>query len=216
MHEAWADVGSLGPDADYDEIVLSAMGCPECERALVSIKFRKVVVSDQGPTDIIDGRRIVYPRIVTRQPPPTEVPEPLAQDFREAGLVLNDSPKASAALSRRCLQVVLRDQAGVKPSDLSKEIDEAMPHLPPYLAGAVDAVRHVGNFAAHPMKSQSTGEVIDVEPGEAEWLLDVLEGLFAFYFVEPAALQHKRAALNQKLADIGKPALKEPPPVLGT
>ena len=31
------------------------------------------------------------------------------------------------------------------------------------------------NFAAHPIKSMHTGEVIEVEPGEAEWLLDTLE-----------------------------------------
>lgn len=86
----------------------------------------------------------------------------------EACLVLPDSPKASAAISRRCLQAVLRDAAGVKPADLSREIDEAMPHLPPYLADAIDAVRNVGNFAAHPVKSRSTGEVVDVEEGEAE------------------------------------------------
>jgi len=32
------------------------------------------------------------------------------------------------------------------------------------------------------------------------WLLDTLEGLFDFYFVQPALLQKKRAALNAKLA----------------
>jgi hypothetical protein len=80
-------------------------------------------------------------------------------------LVLNASPKASAALSRRCLQLLLREKAGVKASDLSREIDEAMPQLPPYLAGAIDAVRNVGNFAAHPMKSKSTGEIVGVDQG---------------------------------------------------
>lgn len=122
--------------------------------------------------------------------------------------MLVDSPKASAALSRRCLQAVLREKAGVQPSDLSREIDAAMPGLPAYLADAIDAVRNVGNFAAHPIKSRSTGEVVDVEEGEAEWLLDVLEGLFSFFFVEPAALKEKRDTLNAKLHDVGKPPLK--------
>jgi hypothetical protein len=39
-------------------------------------------------------------------------------------------------------------------------------------------------------------------------MLDVLEGLFDFYFVQPAAAQKRRDALNQKLAGAGKPALK--------
>jgi hypothetical protein len=33
----------------------------------------------------------------------------------------------------------------------------------------LDAIRTIGNFAAHPIKSTSSGEIVDVEPGEAEW-----------------------------------------------
>ena len=58
------------------------------------------------------------------------------------------------------------------------------------------------------MKSTHTGEVVDVEPGEAEWLLDVLEGMFDFYFVQPAILKKKRDSLNTKLADLRKPPMK--------
>ena len=80
--------------------------------------------------------------------------------------------------------------------------------LPPYLAEAVDAVRVIGNFAAHPIKSKSSGEIVDVEDGEAEWLLDTLEALFQFYFVQPAVLQKRKEAMNQKLVEAGKPPLK--------
>ncbi len=44
----------------------------------------------------------------------------------------------------------------------------------------IDAVRVIGNFAAHPIKSKSTGEIVDVEPGEAEWNLNTLEGSAIF------------------------------------
>ncbi|MBA7699015.1 hypothetical protein ES703_107699 [subsurface metagenome] len=111
-------------------------------------------------------------------------------------------------MSRRCLQRLLREVAKVKPSNLSNEIDEVMESLPSHLAESIDAVRNLGNFAAHPMKSTNTGEIIDVEPGEAEWLLDVLEGLFDFYFVQPATLKKKRQALDAKLKDAGKPEMK--------
>jgi hypothetical protein len=126
--------------------------------------------------------------------------------------VLADSPKASAALSRRCVQAILREHAKVKPQDLSKEIDEvlASKQLPTSLAGDIDAIRNIGNFAAHPTKSTNTGEIVGVEPGEAEWNLDVLEGLFDFYFVAPSEAQKKRDALNKKLADAKKPPLKTP------
>jgi len=96
----------------------------------------------------------------------------------------------------------------VKPSNLYDEIDQALPNLPTDLAEAVDAIRNYGNFAAHPMKSTNSGEILDVEPGEAEWSLDVLEGLFDFCFVRPAMLKKKRDALNQKLGEAGKPPMK--------
>jgi hypothetical protein len=75
----------------------------------------------------------------------------------------------------------------------------------------VDAVRNIGNFAAHPMKSQKSGEILPVEPGEAEWNLDVLESLFDFFFVQPTLIRGKREALNKKLAEAGKPPVNWPP-----
>lgn len=153
---------------------------------------------------------LVLPQGSSRPPVPTEVEPQFVQDYLEAGLILNASPKASAALSRRCLQHILREKAGVKKADLSKEIDEllASKSLPSYLADSIDGVRHIGNFAAHPIKSKSTGEIVEVEPGEAEWLLDVIESLFDFYFVQPVLLNAKREALNRKLVDAGKPPMK--------
>ena len=58
--------------------------------------------------------------------------------------------------------------------------DVVIGNLPSSLADNVDAVRQVGNFAAHPIKSTSIGEIVEVEENEAEWLLDVLEELFDF------------------------------------
>jgi len=121
-----------------------------------------------------------------------------------------DTAKASAALSRRLLQDLLREKAAVKPADLYAEIGEvlASKQLPTWLADDLDAVRNVGNIAVHPIKSQHTGDVVDVDPGEAEWLLDVLEGLFEFYFVAPEKGAARRSALNAKLGQIGKPPLR--------
>ena len=76
------------------------------------------------------------------------------------------------------------------------------------MAESLDAVRNIGNFAAHPMKSKSTGEIVEVEAGEAEWNLDTLEGLFDFYFVQPQILQKKKEELNKKLKNVGKPEIK--------
>jgi len=105
---------------------------------------------------------------------------------------------------------MLRTKAGTTKRDLADAIQDVLDsrQLPSYLANDLDAVRNVGNFAAHTQKSTATGEIIDVEPGEAEWNLDVLEGLFDFYFEQPAIATAKRAALNKKLSAAGKPPMK--------
>ena len=128
----------------------------------------------------------------------------------EACLVLADSPKASAALSRRCLQHILREKAKVKiPNDLGKAIAEVVadPGVPTDISMSLDAVRNIGNFSAHPNKSMNTGEIVAVEPGEAEWCLEVIEILFDFYFVRPADIERRTIALNQKLTETGKPPM---------
>jgi hypothetical protein len=105
---------------------------------------------------------------------------------------------------------VLHDHFNIKERDLSKEIEKFISSvdMPSYLKETIDVVRQIGNFAAHPMKSQSTGQIVDVEPGEAEWLLDALEALFDFAFVQPKRLEAKRNKLNEKLKDLGKPPMK--------
>lgn len=162
-----------------------------------------------GKNIIFLDNSMIYPLGSSRPPCPIEVPEAISQDYIEACLVEPYSKKASAALSRRCLQNMLRDK-GIKNNDLSKEIDEAMEKLPSDLAESIDAIRHIGNFAAHPLKYTSTGEIVDVEDEEAAWSLNVLEDLFDFYYVRPAVTQRKRDTMNKKLTDLGKFPLKTP------
>jgi Domain of unknown function (DUF4145) len=181
----------------------SARICPACGQVIIVLLRLRHSIAGWNTDEIP-----VWPKGVARAPLPAEVVDPYASDYREACNVLTDSPKASAALSRRCLQLILRGVAKIKASDLSKEIDAVLPSLPSSIAEAVDAIRVIGNFAAHPIKSTNTGEIVDVEPGEAEWSLDVLESLFDYYFVQPAKLAAKKAGMNKKLADAGKPPMK--------
>lgn len=204
----------LGADADGYWSVRYTL-CPSCHRYTHELLCASTVqVGGEYRPGPVKATYRVWPKASSRGPVSTEVTPELAEAYTEAALILPDSPQASAAISRRCLQQLLREKAGVKPQDLSKEIDEVLGSrtLPTHLAEAIDAVRAVGNFAAHPLKSQHTGEIMAVEAGEAEWTLDVLDGLFDFYFVQPAFLQKRRDALNAKLAEAGKPKLKESKP----
>jgi hypothetical protein len=174
--------------------------CPECNGSILYL-YKNF---GGGPTQSF----LVYPRSSSR-PVPAEVTDPYRQDFVEACMVLPFSPKASAALSRRCLQAILRDKAGATKKDLFDQIEEVAGSgkVPSHIAVDLHAVRNIGNFAAHPQKSTASGAILDVEPGEAEWNLDVLESLFDFYFVQPALSAKRKAELNKKLKEAGKPEI---------
>lgn len=171
--------------------------CPECDETIIFLLRT-------GPSPQLHF--MAYPSTRSR-PIPTDVVDPYRQDFSEACKVLADSPKASAALSRRCLQAILKDKAGTKKKDLADQIDEVIGSgkMPSHIEDGLHAVRNIGNFAAHTMKSTATGVILDVEPGEAEWNLDVIEMLFDFYFVQPALAAKRKAVLNKKLKEAGKP-----------
>ena len=157
-----------------------------------------------------EGAKLVYPSHRQHAPLSNDIPVDYIKDFLESYSVLDLSPKASAALSRRLLQKLLEEKVKVKEDVLSKEIQEVIDskQLPQHLADAIDAIRNIGNFSTHPMKSEVTGQIVDVEEGEAQWNLDVLEQLFDFYFVQPAETKRKKESLNQKLEAHGKQPMK--------
>jgi Domain of unknown function (DUF4145) len=142
---------------------------------------------------------MVQPLSSSRGPVSSHVPALIRQDFVEACNVLPISSKASAALSRRCLQNILNAH-GYKGRDLSKQIDallsetDATKAVGSALTVTVDAIRNFGNFSAHPIDDQTTLQIIDVEPDEADWCLHILEDMFDHF--------------NAKLSAAGKPPAK--------
>lgn len=201
---------AIGED-ETSKWILNKRTCPACNKYILS--FYELYDRYHGPSGYLyhyNREHLCYPKSYSRSPLSIDVPEEYASDYKEACLTLPDSTKASAALSRRCLQHLLREIAKVKKGNLANEIQQIIDEgkLPSHLLESLDAIRNIGNFASHPIKSESTGEVIDVESGEAEWNLDVLESLFDYYFVQPAILKRKREALNEKLKEAGKPEMK--------
>ena len=129
-----------------------------------------------------------------------------AQDFIEANETLYISPRASATLSRGCLQLLLREKAQITKKNLNEQIQELLSSntLPSYIAESVDAVRKIGNFAAHPEKSISTNKILPVEEEEAEWVLEVVYSLLDHYFIKPYEVSKKKDLFNKKLGELGK------------
>jgi hypothetical protein len=210
FHENWSASwltrsGSQLSDKDGGWLYRTAL-CPSCEKVTIEI----------GQTIDAMGNVLwaqVYPVGANRGPVPNDVPERISKDYVEACNVLPISAKASAALSRRCLQNMLRSH-GYTAKDLAKEIDlllnetDPLKALPIRLRETIDAIRNFGNFAAHPNEDKATLEIIDVEPHEAEWCLETIEELFEHFYVGPAVAAARKAALNAKLAAGGKPPAK--------
>lgn len=202
------------PEAEGDEkglgFAVTHGFCPACSNLIVLLqegKYKKREYGGQLLSVISD--QLLYPKCSSRLVQP-EVPDYYKEEYLEAASVLQLSPKASAAISRRLLQCVLREDLKIKKSSLANEINDFLENktVPTYLSEAIDAIRSVGNFAAHPEKDVSTGELVDVEDGEAEWLLEVLDSLFDFVFVQPKRLEERKKSLNIKLSKIGKPPVK--------
>ncbi|MBI4527597.1 MAG: DUF4145 domain-containing protein [Deltaproteobacteria bacterium] len=161
--------------------------CSSCRKVLI------LLTTEQKEKEAHTLQIEAWAKELNRTALPPEVVEPYASDYYEACFVLADSPRASAALSRLCLQKLLREKGGVQHGDLTTEIDQvlAAKTLPPEIASMVAGITDVGNFAAESRKATQPGLVLDVAPGEAEYILEALECLFDFYFVTPARVKEK-------------------------
>jgi hypothetical protein len=151
------------------------------------------------------------------KPQPPSVPTHLANDYYEACAILNLSPKASATLSRRVLQGAIRDFCGIKDATLFKEIDALEQasnkgHAPQgvtiEVVKAMHHVRSIGNIGAHMEKD--TNVIVDVDPSEAQALINLIEMLFKEWYVARQSRLDQLAAL-QAVADQKAAAKKAPP-----
>ena len=203
VHESWSS--EYIHAAGTNEVAhCESMGCPHCSRLIskAELYFNNVKISNKP--------YYFVPHISnTRQSAPEEVSPSLREDYMEACAVLPISAKASAALSRRILQLVLKEQ-GYDNDNLATQIDDVLGEedarkaLPSALHSTVDAIRGFGNFSAHPITDKTSLQVIDVEPEEAEWCLSIIEELFDHYYVKPELAQKRKADLDAKLQAAGK------------
>lgn len=143
-----------------------AVKCPKC---------KKVSIFGIGiGGDIKEVEFLIYPRSNAKQIP-EYVPEQIRQDYKEACDILHISPKASATLSRRCLQGMIRNTQDVKFGNLSSEIKQLENKIPASQWSAIDALRKIGNIGAHMEKDASI--IVDIEQNEANLLIKLVEFL---------------------------------------
>ena len=177
---------------DYMRIVCPN---PECARMSLSVELHEggVVNKTWRSVGLRNSWRLVPPP--SGQVFPDYVPQAIRDDYGEACLIRTLSPKASATLSRRCLQGMIRDYWKIAKGRLKDEIDELKGKVDQEVWEAIDAVRSVGNVGAHTEKDVNV--IIDVEPEEADQLIWLIELLIREWYIRRHDRQESLKAVSK-------------------
>lgn len=172
---------------------------PDCNKASLVVSLHKRG-SDQFGRATAAGEikrwNLVPPS--TAKSYPEYVPKAVRDDYEEACLIAELSPKAAATLARRSLQGILRDFWSVKPGRLVDEIEQIKDKVDPLTWDAIEAVRRVGNIGAH--MERDINLIIEVEPEEARLLIELIETLVRDWYI----LREERKRRLEQIAALGK------------
>ena len=135
---------------------------------------------------------------------PDYVPVPIVSDYREACLIADLSPKASATLARRCLQGMIRDFWGVSKKRLVDEIDAIQGSIDQLAWDAIDGLRKMGNIGAH--MENDINVIVDVDPGESKLLIGLIETLIDDWYVA----RHEKQERMKRLVEAAKIKFDKP------
>lgn len=122
------------------------------------------------------------------------VPQVVREDYEEAYLIKDLSPKAAATLCRRSLQGMIRDFHKVVRKTLHDELEAIKGHCDTELFDAMMQLKGIGNIGAHPEKDINL--IVDVEEGEVETLLALLRILDKEWYVARASRSASLAAVK--------------------
>ena len=173
IHIAW-NAGTILADSESMTWIWNAAVCPHCNRPIIRLGRYPVPEGQASFYGYLQGfdlrdARIVCPRVEQRTPLGGVVPDGLKADYQEACAVLPISAKASAALSRRVLQVLLLEH-GYTSGNLAQQVaavlNETNPSkvLPSSIKESIDVIRNFGNFSAHRITDKTSLQVIGVGP----------------------------------------------------
>jgi hypothetical protein len=149
--------------------------------------------------EYVDDRPISSWRLIPRSNArhlPDYIPRSIREDYEEACLICDLSPKASATLARRSLQGMIRDFHGIKKKNLYEEIKALQGEVSTEAWSAIDSLRRVGNVGAHMEKDISV--IVDVEPNEANMLIKLIEMLIDDWYVA----RHERSEKFQAITEL--------------
>jgi hypothetical protein len=171
---------------------------PDCKRFGLDLLMTELTASPGG---LLMGEPLKHWSLIPASAAltfPDYVPKPVRDDYEEACLIVDLSPKASATLARRALQGMIRDYWKVSKARLIDGIEAIKDKVDPLTWAAIDAVRSVGNIGAH--MENDINVIIDVKPEEANKLIQLIEILVKDWYVTT----HDR---EERLKSVGQVAL---------
>ena len=155
----------------HGQTMIEFYRCPNCDEYTII----STVLYDGS------GRVVLIRPTSTAKQFPDYIPAQIRNDYEDACAILNLSPKASATLSRRCLQGMIRDFWGITRKNLNQEISALKDIIDPTLWQVLDNVRQIGNIGAH-MESD-VNLIIDIDPNEAQSLISLIELLMKEWYI---------------------------------
>lgn len=167
---------------------------PTCRKFTLSAALHVRVPQTTGNSLL--GKRLQYWALIPSSSAktfPSYIPAAILADYKEACLIRSLSPKASATLSRRCLQGILRDFWSVKPGRLAAEIEQIKDKVDPLTWDAIDSLRKLGNIGAHMEKDIDV--IVEVDPEEAELLIGLVETLLRDWYITREERKARMSAL---------------------
>lgn len=171
------------PNADdIGEVKFVAIACPNTKCRRMTISWTLTTGGEFNSKPIRSGRLIPDP---SGSHLPESVPEVIRANFYEAALIRELSPKASATLSRRALQGMIRDFWDIRKNRLIDEVLALKGVVDELTWRAIDGVREIGNIGAHMEKDVDL--IIEVDPEEADALLELLRILAKDWYEARAA-----------------------------
>lgn len=157
-----------------DSIAVQFALCPSCNKFSIS-------ATGVG-TDVNELAINIIPSSLAKQFP-DYVPQSIRKDYEEACQIVNLSPKASATLSRRCLQGMIRDYWQItNKKSLYDEIEAINDKVDPQVKKVLNGVRQIGNIGAHMEKDINL--IVDIDPNEAEKLIKLIEYLIEQWYIK--------------------------------
>lgn len=141
------------------------------------------------------NEKMIYPRIISVVDPNDDLSDDIKKDYIEAATILNDSPRASAALLRLALQKLCKE-LGEKGKDINEDIGSLVKKgLNSRVQKSLDSLRITGNSAVHP------GEInLKEEPERVEKLFQLINFITDKMISEPKEIDefYEKLPENQK------------------